>query len=289
MTQTKIRIAAVQCDIQWGQIDANLKQLSSAAQTAAKAGAKLVGFPECALSGYCFESLEEALPFALTADSPPLDRLSALAQELNCFLVLGFLERDGNQLRNSAVCLGPQRFRKVYRKIHLPFIGVDRFTTPGDHLDVFDLPGLDLRIGLNVCYDCSFPEAARVMMLDGVDLIVLPTNWPPTSGLTADLIPNARALENNVYLMAINRVGTERGFQFIGKSKICNPRGAAEAFADHAQPEILYAEIDPTWARRKHLVNIPGQHEVDRLCDREPACYRRLTDPLPADPQSDCR
>jgi predicted amidohydrolase len=132
---------------------------------------------------------------------------------------------------------------------------------------------------MNICYDCSFPEAARVLMLRGADLLVLPTNWPPTSGLTADVIPNARALENNMYVMTVNRVGEERGFTFIGKSKICNPGGGTLAFANHANEETLYAEVDPAWARRKHLVNIPGKHEVHRVNDRQPGCYGTLSEP----------
>jgi predicted amidohydrolase len=126
---------------------------------------------------------------------------------------------------------------------------------------------------MNICYDCSFPESARIMTLQGADLIALPTNWPPGSGHTSDLIPNARALENHVYFMSVNRVGTERGFDFIGKSKICDPKGNTLAFADHANEEILYADIDPAWARNKHLVSVPGQHEVHRINDRRPATY----------------
>ena len=132
---------------------------------------------------------------------------------------------------------------------------------------------------MNICYDSSFPESARILAIEGADLIALPTNWPPTSGLTADLIPNARALENHVYFMSVNRVGVERGFEFIGKSKICDPRGANLAFENHAEEAILYAEIDSTFARRKHLVSIPGAHEVHRINDRRPDLYRSLTEP----------
>ncbi len=76
--------------------------------------------------------------------------------------------------------------------------------------------------------------------------------------------------------MSVNRVGTERGFDFVGKSKICDPRGAVLAFADHRDEEILYADIDPEFARKKHLVNIPGEHEVHRFNDRRPDMYGRI-------------
>ncbi|MFN9344769.1 MAG: carbon-nitrogen hydrolase family protein [Planctomycetota bacterium] len=279
MTAEKLRIAGVQMDVRLGDVAANLEQLIIHWRTATAAGARLTVFPECVLSGYCFESLAEALEYGLTIDSPPFQRLIAVSQELGSHVEFGFLETAGDQLYNSAVCLGPSGVVARYRKIHLPFLGVDRFTTAGNELSVFALPGHDLRLAMNICYDCSFPEAARVLMLQGADLLVLPTNWPPTSGLTADVIPNARALENNLYVLTVNRVGSERGFSFIGKSKLCNPGGGTLAFANHAEEEIIYGEIDPAWARRKHLVNIPGQHEVHRVRDRRPECYGPLCHP----------
>lgn len=273
MAEEKIRIAGVQMDVQIGEVAANLERVVAHWRTATAAGAKLVVFPECALSGYCFESLVEARAFGVTTDSPQFESLIRVARELQTHIVFGFLEPEGERLYNSAVCLGPSGVVARYRKLHLPFLGVDRFTTPGNELSVFTLPGHDLRLAMNICYDCSFPEAARVLMLQGADLLVLPTNWPPTSGLTADVIPNARALENNMYVLTVNRVGQERGFSFIGKSKLCNPGGGTLAFANHSNEELVYGEIDPAWARRKHLVNIPGQHEVHRVRDRRPECY----------------
>ena len=275
----KIRIAGVQMDVSIGEIDENTDRVIDRARTAAGQGARLVVFPECVLSGYCFESLDEARTFGLTQSSPAFERLRLAAEGLNIHIVVGFLELDEDRLFNSAVCVGSGGWVGHYRKVHLPHLGVDRFTTSGSGSEIVMLAEHDLRIGMNICYDCSFPEAARVLMLSGADIIVLPTNWPPTSGLTADIIPNARALENNVYVMTVNRIGVERGFEFIGKSKICDPRGANIAFADHRNEEIIIADIDPAWSRRKHLVNIPGQHEVHRVKDRHPETYQSIADP----------
>jgi predicted amidohydrolase len=279
MSMEKYRVAGVQMDVSLGKVEHNVEQLIGRWRKAAAEGSVLTVFPECALSGYCFESLAEARQYGLTTDSEVFRKLVGVAGELNTHVVFGFLETEGELLYNSAACLGPTGLVARYRKIHLPFLGVDRFTSHGAELSVFQVPGLDLRVGVNVCYDCSFPEAARVLMLRGADLLVLPTNWPPTSGLTADVIPNARALENNMYVMTVNRVGEERGFTFIGKSKICNPGGGTLVFANHAKEETLYAEVDPAWARRKHLVNIPGKHEVHRVKDRRPGCYESLCEP----------
>jgi predicted amidohydrolase len=200
---------------------------------------------------------------------------ASLAGDFQLNWVFGFLERDGERVFNTAVLMTRGGQRHFYRKVHLPKLGVDQFATAGCEFPVVDVEGV--RIGLNICYDCSFPEPARVMALQGVDLIVLPTNWPPGADTTAEYIPNARALENHVYFMAINRVGDERGFHFIGKSKICHPLGHALAYANHDREEILMAEIEPAVARNKHLVRVPGKHEIHRMADRRPETYTALS------------
>jgi predicted amidohydrolase len=82
-----------------------------------------------------------------------------------------------------------------------------------------------------------------------------------------------RAHENVVYAMAVNRVGEERGFRFIGRSSIVGTSGERLAMASPASEEILYAEIDPALARNKRLVRVPGRHVIDRMGDRRPEFY----------------
>ena len=273
------KVAGVQMDIEISNVEANLNKLAERLDETTAAGAQLTVFPECTTTGYCFESLDEAKQFAERFDGPSVTRVIECCREKDTLVVFGLLELDGERLFNSLALVGPTGVLGTYRKIHLPHLGVDRFTTPGDRpFEVIETP--EVRIGLNICYDSSFPEAARILAVRGADLIALPTNWPPTSGLTADVIPNARALENHVYFMSVNRIGSERGFEFIGKSKICDPRGANMAFADHANEAILYADIDPEFARGKHLVNIPGKHEVHRMRDRRPDVYDPLSEPI---------
>jgi predicted amidohydrolase len=188
------------------------------------------------------------------------------------------VEQEQDRLFNAAVLVGPQGVLGHYRKIHLPYLGLDQFTTPGDRLFRVDHVA-NVRIGMSICYDGSFPESTRSLALLGADLIVLPTNWPPGAETTAQYVTNARAVENNVYFMAVNRVGVERGFRFIGHSKIADPHGNTLAEAPGTDEEILYAEVDPHLARRKHLVRVPGKHEIDRMADRRPEMYGLLTEP----------
>lgn len=272
-----IKVAGVQMDIQLAKRDANLEKMENRLKETVDQGAQLTVFPECSTTGYCFKSLEESKQVAEGFDGPSVERVHQWCQDLQTMVVFGFLERAGNQVFNALALVGPSGVIGKYRKIHLPMLGVDRFTTPGDRpFDVIDTG--DVRIGMNICYDGTFPESARVLSLKGADLIVLPTNWPPTSRLTADVMPNTRALENHVYFMAVNRIGNERGFDFVGKSKICDPRGETLAFADHANEEIIYATVDPGFARAKHLVTKPGEHEVHRMNDRRPDQYGQIAE-----------
>ncbi|MFN0124816.1 MAG: carbon-nitrogen hydrolase family protein [Blastocatellia bacterium] len=272
-------VAGIQCDPQIARPAHNLEMIAAWAGRAQAAGAALAIFPECAVPGYCFDSLAEAMEFAEPVPGPATAALESMARRLNMHIVAGMLERAGDQLYNAAALVGPAGLIGCYRKIHLPFLGVDRFTAHGqDGFVVYDTALA--RIGVNICYDCSFPESARVMMLRGADLIALPTNWPESGGCAVpDFVVPTRALENKVWYAAVNRVGVERGVRFIGRSSIVDPWGRVVAAADDTE-QMLLAEINPALARDKHIVRVPGQHEVNRLKDRQPGQYGPLTHEL---------
>lgn len=269
------KVAGVQMDVRFGEREKNLARMEEALGEATRQGARLVVFPECALSGYCFENLAEARAHAEPLPGRSVNHLAQACRKLDVFAVMGLLEQDGDRTFNAAALVGPEGLIGSYRKIHLPYLGVDRFTTPGDRpFGVW--PTGEIKVGMNICYDGAFPEAARAMALDGADLIVLPTNWPPGAECTAEFVINARAMENHVYYMAVNRVGEERGFRFIGQSKICGPSGNVLAQASSEDETIVYAEVDPILARRKKVIRVVGKHEIDRFADRRPEMYGRL-------------
>jgi predicted amidohydrolase len=277
------KIAAVQMDVRLAEKAVNLDLMRRRLREAASQGARLIVFPECALTGYSFASKEQARPHAEPLPGPATERLAADCRELSVWTAFGLLERDDERLFNACALLGPHGFVAGYRKVHLPYLGVDRFATPGDRpFAVHDLNGL--RVGMNICYDGSFPEAARVLTLLGADLIVLPTNWT-TEARAACFLPEARALENHVYYLAVNRVGEERGFRFVGRSRLLDYRGQALAVGGDAE-ETIYGEIEPEQARVKRVIVIPGQHEVDRVGDRRPKMYGPLVQPLAASEES---
>ena len=279
MTSTPTyRVAAVQMEPKLGRLEDNLHRILERLGEAAGGGAHLVVFPECALSGYGFSSREEGFAHAVPIDGDEVQSVIAACARRHCYSIFGLLERDGSRLFNACVLVGPDGVIGSYRKVHLPFLGIDMFVDPGDRpFAVHDAGGL--RVGMHICYDGSFPESARVLSLLGADLLVLPTNWPTHSECAAKHMIPTRAMENTVYAMAVNRVGEESGFRFIGTSSIVDPNGRVMARAGADTDEIIVAEIDPARARQKHLVRVPGRHEIDRIGDRRPRFYEVLVEP----------
>lgn len=273
-----MKIAVVQMDVKLGEIELNLSSMLDRLRVSRQQGAELTVFPECALTGYCFENLAEARPFAQSIPGPATERFTSALRDLGGYAVFGMLEPSPEGVFNAAVLVGPKGVIGSYRKIHLPYLGVDQFATYGDRpFAVHEAGGI--RVGLGICYDSAFPESVRIMTLLGADLIALPTNFPTGAEGMTEYGIRTRAMENNLYFACCNRIGEERGFRFIGQTQIVGPSGDWLAKSAGTGDEILYAEVDPALARNKRVVRVPGKHAIDRLADRHPEMYDLLTQP----------
>ena len=275
-------MCGVQTDPRLGEPAANSELICGRMSEAASEGAQLVVFPEGALTGYVFDSREQAFDGALEAESPDVQRVRDTCRELGVWSVFGAIERatdlsGPDRLYNTAFLCTPAGELHRYRKVHTLCLGVDRFTTPGDEgFRVWELPFG--RIGINICYDGSFPESARALKLLGAQLVVLPTNWPELYLKTEQI--RLRALENHVYYLAVNRVGTERGVTFPGGSIAAGPRG--ELLAEQgADPVSFMVEIDLSTADANRVVEEPGKYEFDFVADRRPDAYAPLREIVP--------
>ena len=269
-------ICGVQTNVRFADPAANLARLIQWLDAPELASADLVVFPECMISGYCFASRADALLSAQSIEGVAVQTVSQWCKAHGKYVAFGMLETDSRgHLFNSCPLVGPNGLVGCYRKVHLPYLGVDRFTDAGtEGFRVWEIDGL--KVGAHICYDASFPESSRCLALQGADLLLLPTNWPPGADTFARYLPNARALENNVYFMSVNRVGTEKGFRFIGNSRICDPNGNPIADAPHENECILKAKIDVAWARNKRIVRVPKEHVIDRWADRRPLHYSTI-------------
>jgi predicted amidohydrolase len=269
-----VKVAVAQMNPKLGRNAENLARVLALFQKAVDEGSRLVVFPECAISGYGFSDLATARTFAEPIPGPTTEALALICAETEAFAVVGLLERVGEIVYNAAVLIGPEGLVGVYRKAHLPYLGVDRFVTPGDTgFLVWETPWG--RVGMVICYDLRFPEAMRALALDGADIIALPTNWPDGSQNAPQFVTRTRALENRVFVLACNRCGEESDFWFFGHSQITDPGGNILAEAGDVE-QICYAEIAPALAREKRIVLRPDKFELDTVGDRRPALYDRL-------------
>ncbi len=264
------RVACVQMDVIYGDRDANLTRISREICKLAEQGVELVVFPECCLAGYCIESEDQRHEISVELDSTEFAVIQSTVDATGVLVILGFSEETAREFYNTAALFQPDTQPKFYRKTHLPELGYDRFVTAGSDLPVFETKFG--KIGILICFDVRFPEAARILALKGADAIFLPTNWPRGADISADILAIARAAENKVFVITCNRVGTERGFTFIGKSKIISPMGQVLASAG-SDEECIVADLDFELSRNKRNITIPGKHETTVFESRRPELY----------------
>ena len=267
-----VKTAAVQTDPKLMQNRQNMESMVRAVKSAADNKANLIVFPECHLTGYVFKSRQEALPYAETIPGHSTEELIPLCKQHNVYVIFGLLEKEGDRLFNAAAFVGPEGYIGGYRKIHLPFLGIDRFVDKGDR--PFKVWSTAIgKVGMHICYDILFPESARIMALLGADIVVLSTNFPKGRGETLNCVARARAIENKVHVVLADRVGTERDFTFAGLSNVVDAAGETLSLASPDKEEIVFGEVDLEVARQKHRVFIPGEWEIDNIKDRRPELY----------------
>lgn len=265
-----LQIAAVQTAPAFGAVDANV----DAALDLVPEGCDLAVLPELFGTGYQFTSRDELRSFAedLTGGGPApvCARLAAFAGDTGTTVVAGLAEAAGDALFNSAVLVRPDGTRELYRKVHL-FLDEKSLFTPGDlGFPVFEACGT--RIGVMICFDWIFPEAARSLALGGAELICHPSNlllpWCQAAMVT-------RSQENMVPIVTANRVGTEnrtgRELTFSGRSQLVSRLGERLAALDATEVGAAVAEVEII--ERDKLFTARN----DLWADRRPDQYR--TDP----------
>ena len=273
-------VAGVQMDCKLADPAANLNAMELRIALAADRGAKLVVFPECIHAGYGYESRADTLRAAEPLPGPATETIAKVCAKFGVWVVFGLFESARDKLFNACALVGPSGYIASYRKMHLPCLGADRFTDPGDRpFAVHDLGGL--KLGMNICFDGSFPESSRILTLLGADLVVLPTNWATNARTMASLVSAARSWENHIYYLAVNRIGTESGFTYIGKSSAADYLGQVIHWAPENEDHIFTFEVDPLAARQKRVVTCAGTYEIDRVNWRRPELYGPLLEGTP--------
>lgn len=247
-----------------GETGKNLESLRRAAACAAQEGAGLLICPEMFLTGYNVG--ESARALAEPRDGESARIIAGIARDAGIALLYGYPERAGELIYNAVQLIDRSgQHLANYRKLHL-YRHMERGVfTPGDQFVQASVD--DFRIGLLVCYDAEFPEAARAQALAGVELLAVPTAlMRPHEFVALSMVP-ARAFENQLFVAYANRCGREGGLEYTGLSCVCGPDGADLARAGTGE-EIIFAELDPSARER-------ARRDFDYLADRRPELYPR--------------
>jgi len=249
-----------------GDMDANIKKIESFADHFKTAD--LLVLPELCNSGYNFKSSKQAYDSSEEIEKSEFIKfLDSTCKENNLYIASGFNERDGKDLYNSSVLIGPEGFIGKYRKLHL-FMNEKEYFKPGNTgLPVFDI-GI-CKVGMLVCFDWMFPEVWRILAIKGADIICHPSNLV-LPGLCQRAIP-IHSLTNRIYIITANRIGTEDDLTFTGLSTISNPKGEVLYQTSENKEEVKTIHIDISLARDKKVT--PSN---DIFGDRRPEEYIEL-------------
>jgi len=271
-------------------VERNLALHEAYMREAAAEGVEFLVFPECSLQGYPRVYLaedEEAMiddvsGSAESLNGPRVQRIEALSRELNLSVIFGMTERGSRPgvAYNASLLVTPDGgVMGTYRKVHLA-IQEKVFWRPGSDWPVFDT--VLGNVGMMICFDKAWPEAARELTLRGADVLVMPTAWwlyDPTAGendVWVDhyiLFERTRAVENNRWFLSSNLVGDIGGRHFFGISQIIDPRGRIVATTGYDNPGLAIAEIDVAGGIQDAYKLNSGAHLIR---DRRPDTYAVL-------------
>ncbi len=231
--------------------------------------ADLLVLPELAVSGYLFKDREAVRQLSETVPGPSSETFCRLADRTGCAFVYGYIERVGPLLYNSALFAAPGGVLRNYRKTHLFNTEKGQFYPGDDEYAVFDYKGASL--GMLVCFDHMFPEAARSLALQGVEIVCHPSNLVLEG--YAQLTTRVRSMENRIFWILANRTGTEKidsmECTFTGASQITSPSGAILAASGRSDEELVIIDIEPSEADNKRV-----SRSNDILIDRRTELYR---------------
>jgi predicted amidohydrolase len=247
-----VRVVAV-ADNFGRDVEAGFDRIARILVGARARGARLVAFPEATLGGY-LAHLDPGgppdLPPAFDRDGPEIAALARLAGDL--VVCAGYCEREGAARYNAAVCVSGDGVLGHHRKVHHPLAEGTSYGA-GDRFTAFDTPVG--RLGMMICYDKAFPEAARALALDGAEIVTCLSAWPASRSDPApvlaedrwtrrfDLFDQARALENQIVWVSANQSGAFGTLRFVARAKVVGPGGEILA-ATGTSAGLAVADVD---------------------------------------------
>lgn len=257
-----MRISLGQMNIALGQPVLNWEKVQAWTAEAARRGSDVVLFPELWPTGY---DLENWPAYAAPLGAGLFADLSALAREHGLAIGGSLLEARHDRACNTFVLFGRQgEMLAVYRKTHLfRLMAEDQWLAPGEALA--DVAAPWGQTGLAICYDLRFPEIFRRYALNGARLILIPAEWPSRRAEHWRTLLRARAIENQLFVAACNRVGEMKGDTFAGHSAVIDPWGETLAEASNVET-LLTVDCDLNAVSQ-------ARQRIPIFADRRPELY----------------
>ena len=255
-----LKVAAVQFNIKLGDVDANVQHACEAIERVAAQGCTLAVLPEMWSSGYDYKQLN-----TLALRTPEvLKELGRLSAEHGMVIIGSLPEPHGDKVCNTAYILDKGELLGAYRKIHLfSLMGEDRALQGGDSWVVVDTHVG--RVGVFICYDLRFPELARRLALEGAEIIAVPAEWPKPREEHWRTLLKARAIENQLFIVAANCCGIQGKLDFFGESCIIGPKGEVLGQGGYEDCELV-ADVDFS-----HMES--WRQQITCFQDRKPQYY----------------
>jgi predicted amidohydrolase len=256
-----IEVAGIQLDIAWENPAQNFRRAEVKAKEAVDKGARLVVLPEMFATGFSMNA-ELVSGFA----DETRDFLSDLAVRLPAFILAGFAEPADTKPANAASIFDPSGSEILhYRKIH-PFslAAEDKHFQAGESVETVEVEGV--KVTPLICYDLRFPEPFRGAA-SNTDLFCVIANWPRSRRYHWSTLLKARAIENQVYVLGVNRVGSGDGLEYAGDSVLLNPMGEELASTEAGSEGCCYGEVNA-----KEVAEI--RRRFSFLSDRRPEVYQ---------------
>jgi predicted amidohydrolase len=236
----KIKVAAVQTHSELDNSKFNLEVVLRNIRKAAANGAKLIVFPECMNAGYVWRDHAHALSCSDPIPGEFTQNIGTLCKELSVYVAIGLSEGDGDDVYNSAALVGPEGLVGKYQKNFLFDFDPFYFTLGTTGYPVFDTPVG--RIGMFICADARIPEGARMLALNGAEILLHITN--STTHEQHEIHEPARGAENELWMVCADKSGREEGLTYPGHSQIMRPDGSLVVQGSQFDHEIVYADVD---------------------------------------------
>jgi len=255
-----VKAAAVQFNISLGEIEPNLAHVRQELQRLAGEGIQLVLLPEMWATGFAYKQLNELAQ----RTGELVNELAALSLRYGMVIVGSLPEPHDNKVYNTAYVLDKGELKGKYRKMHLfSLMQEDRSFDSGDSWLLVETSVA--RIGVFICYDLRFPELARRLAVEGAEVLVVPGEWPKPRQEHWRTLLRARAIENQLFVVAANCCGLVGKLDFFGMSMIIDPKGDLLAEAGY-EPQSIAAQLD-------FAAMTAWREQIPCFDDRRPECY----------------